>query len=462
MSGHKRATITISQEEYDRLRDAEVHLKAMPAPQVEVIHQIHQESQDGLRANLDWVTQRQEHFSRVLAGFDEHLREVETMTSQTILAHQARMEQMFAQREGMLWDAALEMIDQAAQYFEAQIAAEHRRNQERLSSFERRLGRMAGDLQRKVEIASRWLASAEQLGDFIRQNYNYSFFLPGQVERLTQQLELARENLELGMPEAVLVTAQQVYGAFSQMRLELEHLEAEWQMLYCAVWEAACNLHALVEANREVEAVDLDGNRLDVQLDVDYWTGGGLKEIYAGLDEIFGWYEPEGPKPGSAELRSLLAERIPALRAAWEETVLNARIGALNSQMRINIADLVVQALQEQGFWLEEWGYENVDERQSYKARLASREGGEVEVVVAPRGEDLGENELHLKSFDAQRRTEHELLQRWREINRSLTRRGLAVQQAEIVGGDPVTGNSRRAVRRSTAHTLQRAAGNGL
>ena len=455
MSGHKRATVTISQEEYDRLREAEVHLKALPEPEAEVIQQIHQESQEGLRSNLDWVAYRQQQFGEILQGFNDHLRELEMSTSQVILDHQYQLQQELDQQD-ILWDEVLQTVDQFSQYFQSEIVSEHQRHQEQLSRFERRLGRLSGDLQRKVEIANDWLVAAEQLCAFVQHNYNHSFFLPGQVEQLAQQLILARENLEAGMPEAVLVAAQRVYMECSQMRVELENLESEWQALYCAAWEEACGVQVLANGNRTIQAVDLDGHLLQVDLDLDFWANGGLTQVYFSLEEIFRRLEDATRRPDLAELRAMIAEHIPAVQFALEDAVFDARVAAINSQLRINIADLVVQAMQEQGFWLEEGSYHGVDMRQSYAAHLKNYEGSEVEVQVTPYGRGLGENELHLKSYDEKIRTEHELLQRWSEINRSLARRGLFVRQPEVIGAVPVMAENRKNASRYTTRSLQK------
>jgi hypothetical protein len=444
MSGHKRATISISQEEYQRLQDAEVQLKALPEPKIEVIEQIHQESQDGIRASMDWMTYRQEQFSNLLDGFNDHLREVESSTSQLLLNHHYEMQQEMDRQNGVMWESAVRYMDDLSRYYESQVLVEHQRNQEQLSRFERRLGRMAGDAQRKNELAEQWLVSAEQLCAFIKQNYNYTFFVPGQVERLEQQLVLAHESFEQGMPEAVLVTAQQVYTHFSEMRIQLERLEAEWQVLYCSAWEGTCHVQAVASENQVVDAVDLDGQSLGVELDVDYWSNGGISRVFFDVESIFNRLEDTEERPDIGELKGILTEQVPELQQSLESAVFDARVAAINSQLRINIADLVVQALQEQGFSLEEANYQGVDMRQAFSAHLVNFDGSEVEVQVNPYGQGLGENELHLKSFDEKLRTEHELLQRWREINQSLARRGLAVRQMERLQPAMAVRESRR------------------
>jgi hypothetical protein len=411
-----------------------VQLKALPEPKVEVITQIHQESQEGILSSLDWVAHRQNQFTELLLGFDENLRELESSTSQVILNHQHQMQQELAQREANHWGFALQFMDEYAQYYDSQILAEHQRNQDQFSQYEQHLNRMAGDSERKADLAERWLLSAEQVSSFIRQNYHHAFHLPGVIARLEQQLSLARDNLENGMSEAALLSAQQVYMQLSEARVDLERMEAEWQVLFCSAWEGACNIHALAMENQEAEAVDLDGAPVNVMLDVDYWTSGSLSNVFYEVEELFKKMEDTEHLPSTVELRRMLKNQLPEIQDELGEAVFNARVAAINSQLRINIADLVVQALQEQGFSLENASYQGVDMRQSYAARMMNFEGNEVEIQVAPYGSGIGENELHVRSFDEQLRTEHELLQRWREINQSLAQRGLSVRQAEVVG----------------------------
>jgi hypothetical protein len=103
----------------------------------------------------------------------------------------------------------------------------------------------------------------------------------------------------------------------------------------------------------------------------------------------------------------------------------------------VNIADLVVDTLNHQGFALEDATYNKVDMRQAYSAKLRNYEGAEVIVYVVPTGEGLGENQLHLESLDTARRTEHELHQRWQEISSGLQSVGLDVGRLRVPARQP-------------------------
>ena len=114
-----------------------------------------------------------------------------------------------------------------------------------------------------------------------------------------------------------------------------------------------------------------------------------------------------------------------------EQIIFDARLKTINSQLRVNVADLVVQALQEQGFSLASSAYTDYDLRLGYGARLTNIEGNEVVVQVSPTGSGIGENELQIRSLDSEVKTEHELQRRWQEVSQSLAGYGMEVGRFE-------------------------------
>ena len=427
MSGYKRATVNIGQDEYDRLRQAESRLRELPQTPPPAVQQISQQSIDALNAGVEELRQRQAVFSRVMHGFEPAIRDLEANTNRALVAYEASAMKTIEGYAGCLWNHIDQVLDDYSSRFDASIKALHREQQDALAEVSRQVRRLAGDAERKYAIAEEWLAAATHISDFIQQQYAHEQFLPGRMDQLERQLEQVRQNLEMGLTEAVIVASQQLYLAFSDMRVELERLQNEWRLLYQTAWEAACHFVATAEACQDVMAVDLEGRDLPYKIDVNYWSGGRLGGLLDSGLRIRERMEDPAALPGTETFLQMLQTDIPSLYNALEETVLDARITALNSQLRINIADLVVQALQEQGFSLETSDYQASDMRLGFGARLSNMEGNEVVVQVDPAGEALGENELHIESLDSQARTEHELQQRWYEINRSLEAHGVQV-----------------------------------
>lgn len=429
MSGYKRATVNISQDEYNRLRDADRKLRTLPEPENASFEAILQKSNQALRSNLETMQQRQVFFERLVSSMDENIRELESSTSQAMLAYEQKAITEAQNYAGCLWDHFNHVIQEHAAYFENTINANHARYQQELAQQSRRIRRIAQDQEQKQMLATQWLDAAEQLCTFIKEQYAYQAFSPGSMEHLERQLNQARDNLAVGLSEAVILNSQQLYTAFSDLRVDLERWQNEWSMLLEAAIEACSQIIVLAENSQVVSAVDLDGNPLSFSIDVDYWAQGRLTLLRTDLGWILEQLQSEDNLPDSETLERWLNIDLPGYYQALEEIVMDARVDALNSQLRINIADLVVRALQEQGFALVGSEYEAADQRSSFGARMTNLEGNEVVVQVAPTGRDLGANELHLQSIDREERTEHELQQRWYEVSRSLASFGLEVGQ---------------------------------
>lgn len=429
MSGYKRATISIGQEEYDRLRNAEIRLRTLPETSSQEFNKIIQQSNSTMQDNLNKMQKRQDALNQVISGMGEYIRDLESTTSKKLLDYQAAAVAETKQYAGCLWENVNRVLDQQADYYNQQITTVHQTLQNELAQYARRVRKVMDDQDQKRSLAYDWLDAAEQFSLHIDQEYDHEMLVPGRYERLVTQLDQARLNLEIGLSEAVIVTAQQLYSAFSDLRVELERTLSEWNVLLQTAWEAVSQLLVMAGESQTIQAVDLDGNELPFHIPVDFWSQGRLSKLVEELSLVKQDLEDQQQPPSRETLERWLSIDLQVYYQALEDIVLDARVNALNSQLRINIADLVVRALQDQGFALESSDYESADQRMTYDALLSNLDGSEVVVRVTPSGSDLGQNELHLQSIDREEHTEHELQQRWMEVSRSLAHYGLDVGQ---------------------------------
>ncbi len=429
MSGHKRATVSISQDEYDRLREAELKLRALPQVPPPVVAQASQRSIDFLESYINNLQSRQASLENTLSGMHDYIRDLEASTSQAILDYEAQAVSEAQNYAGCLWDHFDQVLDEHTRYFNETIQANHQQQQNELTQFSRRLRKMTTDMEEKQQLAEEWLQAAQAYADFIKANYFCDSFFPGRLEKLERQVNQAAGNLQDGLSEAVIVASQQLYCAFSDFRVELEQAQNEWQLLIQTAWEAVNQLLAQAEQSRVVQAIDFDGNFLPFPVDVDYWCTGRLTVFEEELNYVKSLLESSQDLPNTETLEHWLRYDLPIYEKSLGDILLDARVNALNSQLRINIADLVIRALQEQGFAETDYHYDAEDQRNSYGVKMQNLAGNEVLVQVDPVGQAVGENELHLQSLDREERTEHELQQRWQEISRSLAAYGLRVGQ---------------------------------
>lgn len=429
MSGYKRATITITREEFERLRDAERAFRTIPEISSESLHAIIEQSSASVQENIQDIQRRQEAFQELLGGLDGSIRQFEAASSRKLAAYQAAAAEQAKALAGNLWDHFQSVIGEQNRAFSAALQENQRQAQADLAFLYEEFQQLAAGEQRKYEIAAQWLSSAEQYWQFLQETYPVDLFLSGRFFEPHRQLEQARRNLGQGLPESALQMVQQSFFTLSDLRMEMEHLLNEWHVLALATWETANQLLSQAAASEYVRAYDLDGNPLPYEVSVDFWSGGKLSALTVDINRLLDQLSTPAVFVDSATLRQWLEVDLPGYCRQLEDLILDARIQALNSQLRINIADLVVRALGAQGFSVEreQASYEDGDERLSYHLRMVNLEGNEVVVQVAPTGDDLGQNELRLESLDHSQRTEHELRQRWIEVSRSLSCYGLDV-----------------------------------
>jgi HAMP domain-containing protein len=444
MSGYKRATITLTRDEYDRLHAAGENLRVLPEASPYEREAINQQGLESLRSSVETIQNRQNIFHHVIAGFQHDLRAYEEINARRAAETQAAALQQAQQSVGNLWEDVTALIADQEQRFASQQSFRRQETQAALDQVAQEFHRLANDAQRKQEIAAGWYSAAQALAGFIQQNYACDFFAPGQMENIQRSLYQAADNLAAGMPESALPILQQQYFALSDLRQELEAQHSEWQMLASAAWETASKILAIIEASEYVGAVDLDGSPMPYEINLAHWSEGALDPLVEKLFTFLEGFQQDALVYSIEALREWRETLLPGLYRELEEIVQEARIRAINSQLRINIADLVVQALGEQGFHLQAASYHEADERQSYLARLTTEDGCEVMVKVEPAGDTVGENELHLHSIDREERTEHELQQRWKEISRSLSGYGLGVGNVIRETSSPSYGRSPR------------------
>jgi hypothetical protein len=186
-----------------------------------------------------------------------------------------------------------------------------------------------------------------------------------------------------------------------------------------------------VQKNHECQAIDLQGQDTGVAVNVDQWADGKVGILEKELGDLIAKIENDQAPLTTAELQTIEKQTAPALQQKLEQAVQEARERILGSQLRINIADLVVQALEEKGFTVQDGTYEGEDMRQGYAAKVTHLDGSEVVVLVSPVEGEPGKNEMRIHSYDAEQLTDHELRQRTLEINQALRERGLEVSEPQ-------------------------------
>ncbi len=421
MSGTKHATITLSEAEYRRLHDADMQGRFSHITQLEA-ERIQGEN-EALRMTFEAFEERQRAFQQYIGALENEIGQMEIDTAQALVDQQDGFQQELASR---LEGTTIE-LDEVTRNLSAKIESSQHKHAHHLVSMKRQLDALAGDLEHKNYLAEYWLSASAVLRDFIDTNYDHAHFLPGFFTRSDLQMQQAIENLRDGMTEAALLGAQQVYGEYTQARLNLERLTSEWQILFQATMSAVEDVLSTLSSNKFIPALDEKGRVLPIQIHLGEWSEHRYTDLTRQVKSLRSRLHTEAHSFTSAELTNLLKTTIPGFKREFDTLVYEARLAVIYSQIRINIADIAIQALERQGFAVTGYGFEGNNMRQPYFISLQNIEGSQVVIRVNPIQNAEASNDLVIESHDTPARTESELRSRSQEILHSLARYGLRV-----------------------------------
>lgn len=428
MSGEKRRYVSIEDQELRRLQEQDSRLRSIQRDLPERLNTIKQEAQRELQqrlAPLEERSRQQEQEAQKLKSNlaslerDTHrrlqqqrrdlqatLRETEARQQDALQAETQRLED--AMREGFTEQRSLFLTITAEQREEylalnenldqkfTQLIEEERQARQQLES------QIKNEKQDKLQLAQDWLHDVELIWQQIDQNYQHERFAPGELADLRRGLELARSNLQSGAPEAALGLLQQTYLGLSDLRMELEKKQQEWEFYYSATLEDLRRLIQEVQANRVCEVEIGQGDESErFHLEVDYWTNGSLNRYQQDLQKLEARLLDE-ESTLTLETIQDLATQIENLRPCLEDIVKQAHDEILGSQLRAEIADKVAEVLGGMGYILIEPEknaiYEGGDQRQAYVLKLQDINKGEVVTIISPDGESGG-NIVSINSF---------------------------------------------------------------
>lgn len=437
MSAHKRALITLDSAALQRLEELSAQLRATHRPDPALLQVGRQETQAQIRQAAAHSQQRQEllntRLDEQLSGLNAHMKELEYTTG-CALVNQAQELQSLAQQgaaQGQLADQVEGMLAQQANQFHLLLEQSQASQQERWQTLEFNVNQQIQNHKQHKhsahQTAVQTLHQTQALFEGLEQVYPNTAQLSGLRTLLAQ----AQNNLGAGFPEAAISTAQQAGWQLNEIRLELERELAERNLLHTAALERLRSIQALLVANKEVSAIDLDGRSLDFPVDVDFWTGGGWTQQQQALLHAQDYLAQPAEILATEDLLSLLHSYLPSVEQSVPDLVAQARRNVLASQLRFNIAEAVLVALGEQGFVPAQASYVEGDMRLAYQLALHNLEGSQLVVTLAPQPEGL-EHQLDLVSQDQPQRTPHELRQRARELARTLRRAGLQVHSPTL------------------------------
>lgn len=430
MSGHKMATVTISQEEYRRLYEMEKSL------QYDV-----ESDPNFLRENLNLADSLHlenfcdtlyHNYQDAIQNFDSSIHVIESDLNQQFHDLEKdqiiRLTELNASLQSSLREnqSLLSTTQSGFQQIERNLTGRINELENELNSQHNRIE----NLETEVENI---LNANDTILEYIHSVYPGLLVDQNLVAELAELVQDAANNLENGHLESALSLAQSTYRRTSSYRRRLDQLYLEWVFQYQKAMDELIKLSEILYHSQSVDALGFDGSLLETKIDTNQWSSGHFAECSQRYDELVDQLKNDQDTFTLDQLAGINEDVIPGLKNELSDCVTSARIAALSSQMRYQLANKILLGLIQQGFQPVEGFYQDDDFMHGYFARAKNIEGNVVEIRIEPSAELVGENEIHVISLDQKVRTQHELVQRAAEIRNAIDIQGLAISNFEEI-----------------------------
>jgi hypothetical protein len=434
MSAYKTAVIRLGESEYRRLRDAEEQLRLMELSQADRENETSMDPAIFERI-AGQNKNRNREFQNAIGSLDQEVKAIERNTTQWVQSQLQQVEvqieqsqEQFAGRNDQILSALIDQFNDAIGQHSQDLSQQFMQQESRLESIETRL-----DLYRQE--AKKWIEASTKLHEFILDHYNLDANTANALEFEVQRLNIAIDQFNQGLVESACSAGLENYFYFSQIHAQLEAKEVMRMVHYERLVGLAAQIRDRIERQLHVHAMDVDGNELSEVINVDFWTEGAYADLVDDFNELLAFISNH-PGLMEADIEEN-RNRLIDIETRSIELVTQARMGVLSSQLRFNIAQIVVQALETQGFNLEEARFNRSDYRDAFTATTRNLSGNEVVVTIDPSPNLEEGGKLHIASTDGTLITEHELLQRNREIFKAIDDAGLDVSNIQA-GDSPI------------------------
>ena len=440
MSGAKR--VTVDQRAWQQAQQAAARLRDVNRELPGMIESLRREQEATTQRITTQVRERQDAFEQQLVGLSEQTKRIEAETSRRI---RAKADQLRGQMRNALDCARKETrasLEEQEQRFQDELARERQDRLQESRALRDELQTVRQDRERALSAAASLAADARQLRNAIEENLPHQRFAPGRLADLSRRLELADGNIAQGFGESALSQTQELYLELSNLRTEVELRDQEWQMARMTASSAVTVLQEQIRLNSNPDVADEDGSPIEgVTLDVDFWSEGELAELRAAAAALADRVAAEDNPPRLADLQQIIDKDVPELDGKLTEIVARAQARQWASQVRANLAELVVTTLEETTGYSWEEGqaiYASGDQRRAFYSKLRHLDDSEIVVEVAP---DEGGKScvLRILSYDVGTPDEEERVRRAHAVVASLREQGLEVgiPTAEREAPDP-------------------------
>lgn len=403
MSGRKLTPMQIMQREIDNMMS---QLQRSEEAERELAWQM-QQAQEQMQSEMDQALRAQElRNQRQADQTRREMQQIEHGMQQQINGVWEQMQEGFRdayERDQQLQQNIEEVHrqaferDQQLQQNIARVREEMRRGQAQLQA---QIDTMEGRHSNASEAASSWCDEAERIVDHIRTTLRHEKFTPGALAGIEQKLRLAQSNRSTpGLENAALSGAQGAYLEAQHLRLQIEAAEAEWQARVNAAKGLALRLEAEWEVNQNPRfQFETEEGTKDLEGSVDDWTGGEYAKVREQLDSVR--MQLDHSDSMTLEQVKGLEQHLAGLQQEQVRVVNLARQAIIASQLRVDMATIVAETLQQQGWHVVDSAYEGEEHTNALHVKLQMGQDEMVITYTPQQSEEAVTNSVETAFFD--------------------------------------------------------------
>ena len=282
--------------------------------------------------------------------------------------------------------------------------------------------------QNQKAQANEWLKNAKDALRLV-DTYNHKKFAPNKYNELMQRVNLVETNIKNGNYE--ISNLQNIWMDSYKLRAKLEQLENEWNLYFELAKKSNIELLATCEATKIVDMVfETEEEDTKIETDINYWSDGKLEEFIKKAKNIENSLN-NSDNLKLKDLKQLIQDSI----TIKEQVVLlidEAKEKIILSQKRVEIAQTILESLEERGFEYIEDCYEGDDQREAFRLKLENSLEEEVVTIITP--QDSVTNKIDIHFFDKSS-SESERQARLKDMLSHLKEEGVECDQPQCAVG---------------------------
>jgi hypothetical protein len=382
MSGKKETYVSIPEREARRLREQEAKLRVVQSDLPQRLADIRESTMAEVRRQGARIDRRLDQIESTTNRLQSDLVELERDSQRRLREGLAAARSEYTNLVSEERDERLRREAQMRDEYNSLIQRERAERQRQITELQSRVTQIEDRAERLQQRAAAWLQDLRILQASVDE-LPHQRFSPGSMARINGHIEQAELNLHNDASEAALAQAQAAYFELIELRSEVLFKEQEFDAAYVQALEAVRSLLEEVAQNRQGVIPADQAEQHDIEVDIDFWSRGRLSRIQDRLREIETVLEKDRSMLTLDQVRRFEEEAVslkPELVAAVEA----ARLAIINSQACYNVAEIVVEVMEEQGYSVEQGVYEGEDQREAYAIKMRNRGGDEFVSIITP------------------------------------------------------------------------------